>query len=61
MSMQKRKRCVQCGESAKTHNRARIVVDGVERFVCESCMDKERNAMLANPKHPAWKYYLAVE
>lgn len=61
MPMQKRKRCEQCGETAPTHNRAKIVIDGVEHFVCAACMDKERDAMLNDPKHPAWKYYAAIE
>jgi ribosome-binding protein aMBF1 (putative translation factor) len=60
MTLQKKKRCRMCGELAKDHNRVKIAADGVEVFVCEACMDKERDAMLNDSAHPALAYYNAV-
>lgn len=58
--MQKIK-CNHCKKPAPNHNRVKIVIDGKVYFVCEACMDAEKQAMLKDPNHPAWQYYLAVE
>lgn len=57
--MQKRI-CMSCGKPAKNHDRVKIIADGKLYFICEDCMNTNRDAMLADANHPAWKYYNAV-
>lgn len=57
--MQKRI-CIHCHKQAKDHHRVKLYADGKLQFICETCLDANREAMLADPNHPAWQYYEAV-
>lgn len=58
--MPKQKRaCKQCGKEVGKH-RVQIIADNQVMFICEDCMAANREAMLADENHPAWKYYDAV-
>jgi hypothetical protein len=53
--MLQKKKCVLCKQEGKP----RVTINKAE-YICETCMVKERNAMLADPNHPAWQYYNVV-
>lgn len=59
MPLQKRA-CKNCGKETKDRNRVKIIADGKLYFICEECLDANREAMLNDENHPAWKYYDAV-
>jgi hypothetical protein len=56
MPLQKRI-CKNCGKETKAHSRVKIMVNGKLHFICEECLDANREAMLADDNHPAWQYY----
>lgn len=54
----KEETCLKCKKKCKPY--IRITADGNTAHVCEPCMIAEREAMLTDPQHPAWKYYDVV-
>ncbi len=56
--MHQKKRCTKCNKA--TPIRITVKVNDATLHICEECAAKERAAMLADPKHPAWKTYNAL-
>jgi hypothetical protein len=53
--MLQKKKCILCKQEGKP----RVTINK-KHYICESCMKKEREAMLADPNHPGWQYYQVV-
>jgi DNA-directed RNA polymerase subunit RPC12/RpoP len=56
--MQKRI-CTKCSKPVKK-NYVTIEADDTRLYLCADCLAQNRTEMLADPNHPAWKYFDAV-
>lgn len=53
--MLQRKKCLLCKQEKTPH-----AIINKKEYICADCMRKEREAMLADPKHPGWEYYNVI-
>jgi hypothetical protein len=50
--MLQKKKCILCHQEGQP----RVTINKKD-YICEACMKKQREEMLADPNHPAWQYY----